>query len=283
MKTAASQNGRVSKTVSVFTDAAGAESLRLRFTVDIRMPIEALPSFRFVLNTIEGKDSNERILLRRTDGEALVIRKTLVPLAGVTVTAEPVDATPPEAVSVEEADPTPWGAATAPAAIAAETGEVWLEMAADATLAAGRYSDVVRLATNHPEAAEIQIPYTIRVRPLIETRPVVVRMWTAPTTKDPGRSAIVTLTHYGDRKFSITGVEVSNPAIFTAAAYSGEPSTQQSIRTGLVEGLEAATLGASMEGWIRVTTDDPERPVIEVPVLVAPTQPLSRRPVAGER
>ena len=70
MKTAASQNGRVSKTVSVFTDAAGAESLRLRFTVDIRMPIEALPSFRFVLNTIEGKDSNDRILLRRTDGEA---------------------------------------------------------------------------------------------------------------------------------------------------------------------------------------------------------------------
>jgi hypothetical protein len=282
MKTAASQNGRVSKTVSVFTDAAGAESLRLRFTVDIRMPIEALPSFRFVLNTIEGKDSNERILLRRTDGEALVIRKTLVPMEGVTVTAEQVDATLPDAEHGEDADSTPWGAA-APAAIAAEAGDVWLEMAADATLAAGRYSDVVRLATNHPEAAEIQIPYTIRVRPLIDARPVVVRLWTAPTTKDPGRSAIVTLTHYGDRKFSITGVEVSHPEIFTAAAYSGEPSTQQSIRTGLVEGLDAATLGASMEGWIRVTTDDPERPVIEVPVLVAPTRTLSRRPVAGER
>jgi hypothetical protein len=246
------------------------------------MPIEVLPSFRFVLNTIEGKDSNERILLRRTDGEALVIRKTLVPMVGVTVTAEQVDATLPDAEHGGDADSTPWGAA-APAAIAAEAGDVWLEMAADATLAAGRYSDVVRLATNHPEAAEIEIPYTIRVRPLIDARPVVVRLWTAPTTKDPGRSAIVTLTHYGDRKFSITGVEVSNPEIFTAAAYSGEPSTQQSIRTGLVEGLDAATLGASMEGWIRVTTDDPERPVIEVPVLVAPTQTLSRRPVAGER
>ena len=133
-----------------------------------------------------------------------------------------------------------------------------------------------------PRRRRSEIPYTIRVRPLIDARPVVVRMWTAPTTKDPGRSAIVTLTHYGDRKFSISGVEVSNPAIFTAAAYSGEPSTQQSIRAGLVEGLEAATLGASMEGWIRVTTDDPERPVIEVPVLVAPTQ-HPQPPACGRR
>ncbi len=283
MKTGATQRGRVSKTVNVFTDAAGAENLRLRFTVDVRMAIEALPSFRFNLNTIEGQDSSERILLHRTDGQPLVIRKAEVPLKGVTVRTDPVDASPPVAVPKEKTDLTPWGAAGEPVAITAEAGDVWLEMAADGTLEAGRYSDAVRIATNHPEAAEIEIPYSIRVRPLIDARPVVVRMWTAPTAENTGRSAIVTLIHYGDRKFSVADVEVSHPAIFTAAAYSREPSTQQSIRAGLVEGLDAAAVGAVTEGWIRVTMNDPERRTLEVPVLIAPTQALSRRAVIGER
>jgi len=283
MKTAATQRGRVSKTVNVYTDAAGVENLGLRFTVDVRMPIEALPSYRFSMNTIEGRSSKDRILLRRTDGKKLVIRTTATPPAGVTVTAEPVDGTPPETVSKAEEDPTPWGSASAAAPIPTEPGDVWLEMEAEGTLAAGRYSDVVRLATNDPEAAEIQIPYTIRVRPLIDARPATVRLWTAPTADDRGRSAIVTLSHYGSRKFSITGLEVSNPEIFTAEAYSREPSTQQTIRTSLVEGLDPSALDAVVEGWIRVTTNDPERPVIEVPVLVAPSQALSRRAVVGER
>lgn len=278
MKTAPSQRGRISKTVSVFTDAAGAENLRLSFTVDIRIPIEVLPSFRFNLNTIEGQGSSERILLRRTDGQPLLIRTAEVPLDGVTVRVAP-----PDAISEEEADPTPWGAYSAKVPGDAGPGDVWLEMAADGTLEAGRYSDAVRIATNHPEAAEIEIPYSIRVRPLIDARPVVVRMWTAPTAENTGRSAIVTLSHYGDRKFSVADVEVSHPAIFTAAAYSREPSTQQSIRAGLVEGLDAAAVGAVTEGWIRVTMNDPERRTLEVPVLIAPTQALSRRPVTGER
>ncbi len=80
MKTAVSQNGRVSKSVNVYTSEPGAKNLRLRFTVDVRMPIAATPSFRFVLNTIEGQDASQRILLRRTDGEPLEIRRTKVPL-----------------------------------------------------------------------------------------------------------------------------------------------------------------------------------------------------------
>ncbi len=283
MKTAVSQNGRVSKSVNVYTSEPGAKNLRLRFTVDVRMPIAATPSFRFVLNTIEGQDASQRILLRRTDGEPLEIRRTKVPLTGVTVTAHAVDNPPPQASPQPEATQTPWGEAHQQKTQAAETGDVWLDMEASTSLAAGRYSDAVRLATNHPEAPEIEIPFTIRVRPLIEARPAVVRMWTAPTTNSPGRSGIVTLQHHGDRSFGVSSIEVSHPEIFTAVAYGKDPSTQQSIRTALVEGLDAATLGASFEGWIRVTTDDPEKPILEIPVLVAPTRTLSRRPVDGRR
>jgi hypothetical protein len=283
MKTAPTQNGRVSKSVNVSTDAPGAETLRLRFTVDVQMPIVAKPVFRFTLNTVEGSPSAERLLLSRTDGEPLTIRGTTVPLPKLTVTARSVgEAAPPEEPA-GEADQTPWGMAEPYKGLKPAAGDVWVELAAAPSLAAGRYSGEVKLATDDPEAPEIAIPYTVRVRPLIEARPDVVRLWTAPGVNDPGRSAIVTLSRYGGRKFTITSVEVSNPKIFTAVTYNHEASPQQSIRVGLVEGVGAEAVRESFEGWIRVTTDDAEMPRFEIPVVVAPNQMLSRRPVHGAR
>jgi hypothetical protein len=281
MKTAPTQNGRVSKSVSVSTDAPGVESLRLRFTVDVRMPIVAKPDFRFSLNTIEGHPAMQRLLLSRADGEPLIIRKTAEPLPGLTVTAQAVkegsDVNRPGA----EPEQTPWGAAEPRKGLAPAAGDVWVEMVADPSLAAGRYSGEVTLVTDDSAAPEIAIPYTVRVRPLIEARPNVVRLWTALRANDPGRSAIVTLSRYGGRKFTVTSVEVSHPTFFTAVAYNSQASPQQSIRVGLVEGISTETLHGSVEGWIRVTTDDPEMPRFEIPVLVAPNQMLSRRPVHG--
>jgi hypothetical protein len=248
------------------------------------MPIEASPVFRFVVNTTEGTRATNRILLRRSDGEPLVVRRTKVPLSGVVVTAQPVDQGADQTPGETPATPTPWGAAHARSVgDHAGPGDVWLEMETDPALPAGRYSDTVHVATNDPEAPEIEIPFTIRVRPLIDARPGVVRMWTASSNDASARSAIVTLQHHGNRKFTIKSVEISHPEIFTAVPYGEEPSSRQTVRIGLVEGLDADALGSSLEGWIRVTTDDPEKPVIEVPVLVAPNRSLSRRPVDGIR
>jgi hypothetical protein len=281
MKTAATQNGRVSKSVNVSTDAPGAENLRLRFTVDVQMPIVAKPVFRFTLNTVEGSPASERLLLSRTDGEPLTIRKTAVPLPELTVTAQSVVETTAPDEPGGERDQTPWGMAEPHKGLRSAVGDVWVELVAAGSLAAGRYSGEVKLTTDDPGAPEIAIPYSVRVRPLIEARPDVVRMWTASGANEPGRSAIVTLNRYGGRKFSILSVEVSHPKIFTAVSYNSEVSSQHSIRAGLVEGIDTETLRGSVEGWIRVTTDDPEMPRFEIPVLVAPNRTLSRRPVAG--
>jgi len=284
MKTVASQSGRVSKSVNVSTDAPGAENLRLRFTVDVRRPIDARPSLRLILNTIEGTSSSQRILLSRADGEALVIQDPQAPLDGVSVSVQAVDSAAPQTAAPVEGTPTPWGA-PAPAAKPSEgkPGDVWLEMKTTASLAAGRYSDTLSVATNDPEAPRLVIPFTIRVRPLIDARPAVVRMWMAPTPTDQGRSVVVNFHHSGGRTFRIMSVEVSHPEIFTAEAYGNKASIQQSVRIGLIDGLDAAAVGAGVEGWTRITTDDAERPLIEVPVMVAPTKALSRRPVTGPR
>ncbi len=136
----------------------------------------------------------QRILLHRSDGEPLAIRRTKVPLAGVTVTAYPVDNASPQSSPPAEATPTPWGAAKPQEIETTEAGGVWLEMVGGRThspQAVIRTRSGLRPTTLKPRRSEI--PFTIRVRPLIEPRPAVVRMWTSPTTSDPGRSAILTL------------------------------------------------------------------------------------------
>ena len=284
MKTVTSQSGRVSKSVTVTTDAPGAENLRLRFSVDVRRPIDGRPSLRLILNTIEGTGSSQRILLSRTDGEALAIREARSPVDGVSVTVRPVEPAATQHPVQAEETPTPWGAPTPPEnRTEGKPGDVWLEMETTATLPAGRYSNTLRLATNDPEAPVLDVPFTIRVRPLIDTRPAVVRLWTGPPSTGEGRSVVATLQHTGGRSFKIMSIEVSHPEIITAQAYGSKAAVQQSVRIGLVDGLDAAVVGAGIEGWLRIATDDVERPLIEIPVLVAPTQALSRRPFGGPR
>jgi hypothetical protein len=284
MKTVASQSGRVSKSVNVSTDAPGAANLRLRFSVDVRRPIEARPSLRLILNTIEGTSSSQKILLSRADGQTLVVRDPRSPLEGVSVAVHPVVSEAVQTAADDAETPTPWGAAATPAPPDdGHPGDVWLEMKTTTSLAAGRYSGSLDLATNDPESPKLEVPFTIRVRPLIDARPAVVRMWMAPNPSDQGGSVIVTLNHSGGRAFRIVAVDVSNPEIFTATAYGDKASMQQSLRIALIDGLETAEVGPGVEGWVRIATDDPERPLIEVPVLVAPTQALSRRPVTAPR
>jgi hypothetical protein len=94
-----------------------------------------------------------------------------------------------------------------------------------------------------------------------------------------GQSAIVTLKRNGNLEFTITAIEVSHPEIFTAAANSTAPAVRQAVRVNLVDDLSRDTISAGVEGWIVVRTDDPEKPVVEIPVIVSPTRASARRPL----
>jgi len=250
MKTTPMQNGRVSKSINVVTDAADARSMRLRFTVDVQAPIIARPYYRFALSTIEGQEGRTRILLHRSDGEPLEI-------LGVE-TGDPELAAHVETVAGSRSKKSPNAA----------PGDVWIELVSDPTASAGRRSGSVRIATNHPDLPELAIPSSWRVRPLIEARPEIVRLW-LPTDGGPApRAALFSLRSASDKKFTVTGLEVSHPEIFTAAADSTTAATRQIMRVHLLEGVTYDTPGSTIEGWVKIETDDPARPIIEVPVKV---------------
>ena len=278
MSTSVVQHGTVSKSISVITDCPEAKNIRLRFNVEIYQPIIAYPTPRFHLNTIEGEAVAERILLHRADGEELVIRRTAVDRPDISAQVEKADSDAPKVKDTTRAE-TPWGSRADVPPPSAVRGDMWLELAAEASTPAGTYKGIVKVATSHPDVPELHIPYTLRVRPYIESRPNTVRFWTSLSPTSEGRSGIVTLTHLGGQEFKVIGVEVSHPELISAAANSQEASVRQLVRTKLAADLDGKKLGTSVQGWIRIQTDDVRKPLVDVPVIIATSKALSRRPV----
>ena len=193
MKTSPVQNGPISKRISVETDAPGARSFRLRFKAEVEAPVLAKPRLRFIITAIEGEAASRRILLHRTDGKVLEVHGAKT--GNKALMAKSIAVTKKTREGGMEAEP----------------GDVWIELATKPAERPANSNGSVRLSTNHPDLPTLDVPYTLRVRPLIELRPATVRLWFSEASAGRRRSA-VSLTRNGGQKFRITGTEVSKGA-----------------------------------------------------------------------
>lgn len=265
MRTALLQDRRITKSIAVRTDAKGLPSLNLRFSVEVRAPIVFKPNNRLVISTLEGQEARKRVLLRRADGEALEILSAETGDQSLVAVTEPVVNT--ERKNDYEAAP----------------GDVWLELVLPADSPIGSRTGKLRLATNDPVAKSFGVPFALRVRPLIEHRPEGLRLWPTPSRSGNGYSGFVTLSQNGKGFFTITGIDVSHPEVFSATVVSSAPAKRQTVRVELAEGLGPEAISSTIEGWIEISTDDPIRSKLEVPVLVASSREGSRRPFPNQR
>ena len=259
MKTNNGHSGRLSKSITVQTDATGAESLRLTVSFNTVTPIVALPAFRIQLNTVEGTSASQRVLLHRADGKPLEARLMKSSLEqGLRVDLAPADGT-------EE----PIGR------ISPQLGDLWL-VATMEKPAASSHDGVITLATNDPRTPVLELPLMVRVRPLIQVRPSPVRLW--PAEGGPGgASVLVRVSHSGRLAFEITAVEVADPKLVAAKLESTGSQQIHSLRVALVEGV--AVEDDRLRTTVRITTSDPSKPVIEIPVEVLQRHQATRRPV----
>ena len=259
LKTSPTKNGRITKSIKVLTDAADARSIHLRFTVDVETPIIVRPAFRFAFSTIEGEEGRTRVVLHRSDGKPLEILGVETGDPDLEARVEMVV----ESGSQKSPDSAP--------------GDAWIEVVSNPAAEVGRRSGSVRIATNQPELPELVMPSSWRVRPLIEARPETVQLWLPTKFRQVQRSSLLSLRHAKRKNFTVTGLEVSHPEIFTAAANSTASASTQVIRVSLIEDVTLDTLESTLDGWVRIDTDDPNRPTIEVPVIVSPKRVSYRR------
>jgi hypothetical protein len=246
--TAVTQSGRLSKGVAVTTDAVGAERLNLMMTFTVQQVIEVRPQPRVTLQSIKGQGASQRLVLHRADGKPLEVTRFELDSANqVGVKLEPV---------------------TAPGEQGSQPGDVVVEVSTAADSPEGNRGGRLSLFTNHPEQPEVVVSLQVRVRPLIEPRPERVQLWVDEGTA-AGRTTSFRLTSNHEQPFTVTGIVSSHPELFTAAPVTTDARLLQTVQVTLAENADLASMPAAVNGTLRVSSDDPAQPVVEVPVVIS--------------
>lgn len=257
------QSGTVSKSISVATDAPNAKSLRLSFKFTVETIISMSPRPQIFTNAIVGEQASGRILMHRNDGKKLEILAVRYESSDIEVVALPVDLKGENPPGFKLVD-----------------GDVWLIANAKEGAGPGNHSIKVWLTTNHPKLTEVEIPVTMRIKPLISAHPDQVRLWFQGEGLG-ARGTLFRVNHNGGADFEVKSVKVEDDTLVTASLVGEGLARMHSIRVEASADIKAADLGQKGKTTeVVIKTSDPNQPEIRVPVLVAQRQTV-RRPGRG--
>ncbi len=269
IETTVVQHGKVSKSVSVHTDAPGHEVIRLVVNFEAVASIIATPRLRLHLNAVEGQGGSARVLLHRPDGERLEVTR-----AAHDGGEYPVDL---KIVGVPVSEPT-----TLAGGSRAVPGDVWLEAEMAPHGESIRWTGRVTVETNHPNAPQLEIPVSVWVQPLFDVRPQRVNLW-IPEEATEMQPVTLRVTHAARKPFEVTKMEVSHPELFSATALTASDRRFHTIRVQLNNLVDASKVEGVVRGLLRLYTSDPAKPVIDIQVGLSPLHDRVRRPAARGR
>ena len=260
VKTSTGRSGRQNKSIAVHTSSPAAGSIRLTLGYNVVTPIVASPSYRIYVNGVEGTPETHKLLLHRADGQPLEAKIDKVSAGdGVDVRLETV--TTPEAGQGK---------------VMAQVGDLWLVTEVGEVPGGFVHSGLVVLSTNHPESPRLDIPMSLRMRPLIDVRPGTVQLW--PADGGPGGTEVyVRLSHSQRVEFEVKAVEVADPKLISAELISEGAQKIHSVRVFLPE--EFAGVESSVSTSVRISTSEVGKPVFDLPVTVSPRHAALRRSV----
>ncbi len=245
--TALNQSGRLSKGITVTTDAKGAETLSLTLAFTVQPAIEVKPQPQLRVETAMGAARSERVTLHRTDGKPLKVERVEVDdqsLAEMTFGVVPASG---------EGD--------------GQAGDAWVEAAVAATAPPGNRVTKMRVYTDHPDQPVVDLSLNVRVRPTVEVRPERVTLWVEDSTT-AGRSTSVRLSSTRERAFEVKEITSSHPQLFRGVVMGSAAAALHTVKVELVEGATTGSFGPAVNGSLRIATTDADQPVVEVPVTI---------------
>jgi hypothetical protein len=267
VKTRVNQNGKLSKAVTVTTDAPGQESLRLTLSFTVEAAIVVKPRPQIFVDAIEGIGGSARILMHRPDGE--------------TLTVNPLRDGLPEHVQVRVYEVTEADAKEAK--LNPRPGDLWIEASVTDQSPVINTNTTLALATNHPKLPRFNVQLALRVKPRYAVRPTRV----AVSVYDDGSgstSAAVRVTSAEREPFEISKIEVSHPELFSATAASKDARSIHTLRIRGVSGLDPQSIGTGLRGKLSISlaTTPPEELEVEVTLRPGPP-PKHSAPRQGAR
>lgn len=246
------QRGRLSKSITVFTDDPASSPLRLEVRMDVELPIEILPSPRLYLQALVTGGEPQQLLLRRTDGRPLQLSDPVSRVgAWVDFRIETVDH--------ERRLPNGLDARPGDALITATVRE--------GTEAISR-SGTLQLRTNHDRMPVLEIPVTLRVRPMVELQPSEVRLVDGSTR--PGTSStLVRVTHNSGARFRVRSVDVADTGVVEAGVATEGARSTHTIWIRVVPASADSERAYPLRTEVTVALEDAGRESVTLPVVVA--------------
>ena len=268
VKTHATQQGHLTKVVTVTTDDPVAKTIQLKLSFDVQPAIEVRPQARPSIEVVEGNAAEKTLVLHRADGKPLEISR--------------IDTGAPNLVTA-----TVRPATKKDRALGAAEGDVILEIKTKKLSGFTQRSQMLTLHTNHPRLKQMRLPIRIRVKPVIAAMPAQVRLWAPPGEKVQELTSVLTVRSNDGKKFTVTAVESSDPALITAEIKDNRPAVRHNIVLRVpakaIEALERHTKRAQLT----IRTGDSRKPTLTVPVIVArrrnPNRPPGGIPIRSMR
>lgn len=231
--------GPIAKDVTVLTNDATNPSIVLTLRADVRPWVDVAPGYvHFVHVQTAAAPTSVQTLWSgdRTDLQVLAVES---PLPAVTVAFRPA----------AEAERNPEG-----------SGRQWVVTATLASEApSGPLSGDLVVRTNHPQQPELLVPLAGYVRPLLMVSPPAADFGSF-SPSEPRRGSVV-VTNYGADPVRVLGVD-SDVKGLSAQVSEREKGKKYDVNLTVAAGVAPGPFA----GTLRVRTDSPRQPLLEIPI-----------------
>ena len=232
--------GPMSQAILVFTNDPETRQVNLVVTAHVRTYVDVLPRPLMRFNVLQGEPATDRVLLVSEDGSDFRI-------LGVEGADNGLKAAFRE-LRTEERVPERKGS----------QWEVSVTVPADAS--EGILNQRLTVKTNSAKAPEVVVAVSGIVRPVVQVVPGELNFGSVAQGAPVGRNLVLVNNRQGN-ELQVTGVTVDIPHFSTEVT-----PLRQGQRLQVAVMLKAGTPKGEYQGVVRLATNDPSRPVIEVPI-----------------
>lgn len=235
-------SGPMSKAVMVYSNDPDTPQVNLVIKFESRAFIEVLPRPLLRYNVLQGEAATQKVVLTSFDESEFK------------VTGAETGTAPYKVAFRELADKE---------RIADRKGSQWeVAVTVPAEAKVGLFTDKVIVKTTSAKAPDVAISVYASVQPMVQIVPEQLNFGTVPGDAPVGRPVILVNNRQGS-ELQLTKVEVDNPN-FTA-----EPTPiQAGQRYQVIVNLKPGGPKGEQKATLKISTNDPVRKLIEIPIVV---------------
>ena len=235
-------SGPISKAVLVFSNDPATPQVNLVIKADVRAFIEVLPRPLIIFrNVLQGEAATEKLILVSADGSNFKIEDA-------SANGGPYKLAYRELAEKERVPDRP--------------GTQWeLSVTVPPDAPEGMLNQKIVVKTTSPKAPEVTINVTGVVRPVVQVIPGEINFGTVPGDALVGRNLLVINNRQGS-ELQVTDVSVDNPD-FSAEVTPLQPGQRDQVAVSKKAGVPKG----EQKGTLQLTTSDPLRKIIDVPVV----------------